>query len=63
MCESTAYVLRDGKEELILESVDLLENKEGLVRLVSMFGEEKTIKAKVKVLSLVDHKIVLEPQT
>ena len=61
MCESSAYVLRDGKEELILESIDLLENKEGLIRMVSMFGEEKTIKAKVKVLSLVDHKIVLEP--
>ena len=63
MCESSAYVLRDGKEELILESIDLLENKEGLIRMVSIFGEEKTIKAKVKVLSLVDHKIVLEPQT
>ena len=61
MCESSAYVLRDGKEELILESIDLLENKEGLIRMVSIFGEEKTIKAKVKVLSLVDHKIVLEP--
>ena len=61
MCESSAYILRDGEEELILESIDLLENKEGLIRMVSMFGEEKTIKAKVKVLSLVDHKIVLEP--
>ncbi len=61
MCESTAYILKDGKEELVLESVDVLENQEGQVKLVSMFGEEETIKARVKTLSLVDHKIILEP--
>ncbi len=61
MCESTAYVLIDGKEELVLESVDLLEDNEGQIKITNMFGEEKTIKAKIKVLSLVDHKIVLEP--
>jgi predicted RNA-binding protein len=29
--------------------------------LVDLFGEEKRIKARVKRLSLVDHKIILEP--
>ncbi|MCD6297608.1 MAG: CooT family nickel-binding protein [Deltaproteobacteria bacterium] len=61
MCESTAYILKDGKEELVLESIDVLENQEGQVKLISMFGEEETIKARVKTLSLVDHKIILEP--
>ena len=61
MCESTAYIVKDGREELFLESVDFLEDKDGLVRLVNIFGEEKTIRAKVKCLSLVDHKIVMEP--
>jgi predicted RNA-binding protein len=61
MCESTAYILKDGKEELVLESVDVLENQEGHVKLINMFGEEETIKAKVKTLSLVEHKIILEP--
>ncbi|MBW1701020.1 MAG: CooT family nickel-binding protein [Deltaproteobacteria bacterium] len=61
MCESTAYVLKDGKEEMVLENVDFLENSEDQVKLVNLFGEEKTIRAKVKTLSLVDHKIVLEP--
>ena len=28
MCESSAYIIRDGKEELVLESVDVLENEE-----------------------------------
>ena len=61
MCESAAYVLIDGKEELVLESVDFLEDNEGQIKITNMFGEEKTIKARVKALSLVDHKIVLEP--
>ncbi len=61
MCESTAYILKDGKEELLLESVDVLENMDGHVKLVSMFGEEEIVAARVKTLSLVDHKIILEP--
>ena len=61
MCESTAYILKDGKEELVLESVDVLENQEGRIKLVNIFGEEETVEAKVKTLSLVDHKIILEP--
>ena len=60
MCESTAYILKNGKEELFLEDVDFLENEEGLVKMVNMFGEEKAIKAKVKLFSLLDHKIILE---
>jgi predicted RNA-binding protein len=61
MCESNVYILKDGREELVLEGVDVLENQEGQVKLVSMFGEEEKIKARVKNLSLVDHKIILEP--
>jgi predicted RNA-binding protein len=31
------------------------------VKLISMFGEEEIVEARVKILSLVDHKIILEP--
>ena len=62
MCQSTAYILRDGKEEVFFEDIDSLENSDGEVKLVSIFGEEKAIRARVKRFSLVDHKIVLEPQ-
>ncbi len=61
MCESTVYVLKEGKAEPIVEDVDVLEHNEGQIRMVSVFGEERIIKARVKVLSLVDHKIILEP--
>jgi predicted RNA-binding protein len=62
MCQSTAYILRDGKEEVFFEDIDSLENSNGEVKLVSIFGEEKAIRARVKRFSLVDHRIVLEPQ-
>ena len=60
MCESSAYIMKDGKEELVLESVDVLENEENAINLVSIFGEQKRIRARIKSLSLVDHKIILE---
>lgn len=61
MCESTAYILKDGAEEPIFESVDHLEEIDGQVKMVNLFGEEHIIKARIKTLSLVDHKIILEP--
>ena len=60
MCEAAAYLLKDGKEEMDLEGVDLLESREGRVRMVNIFGEEKEIEGQVKVLSLVDHRIILK---
>lgn len=60
MCESSAYILKNGKEELLLESVDILEDRGGEIKIVSVFGEAKSIKGKVKSLSLLEHKIVLE---
>ncbi len=61
MCESSVYILKDGKEELILEDVDLMENEGNQIRIRNIFGEEKVTKARVTRLSLVDHKILLEP--
>jgi predicted RNA-binding protein len=61
MCEAAVYLLKDGEEELLLESVDLLECRKDQVRLISLFGEEKEMRGRVKALSLVDHKIIIEP--
>ena len=61
MCEANAYLVKNGNEDIILESVDLFEAQGHEIRLVSLFGEEKRIQARVKYISLVDHKIVLEP--
>jgi len=60
MCEASAYLIQDGKEELILESVDTLDSEDGEISLGNIFGEQKRVKARIKSLSLVDHKIILE---
>jgi predicted RNA-binding protein len=60
MCEAAAFIIRDGKEELVLDSVDLLEPEDGNIRLVNIFGEQKILSARIKQLSLVNHKIILE---
>jgi predicted RNA-binding protein len=53
--------LKDGKEELVLESVDeVTPEGDKEFRLVNIFGEQKIIKAKLKSMNLVSHKILFE---
>lgn len=59
MCEANAYLLKDGREELIMEAVDILEDEGGQVKVTSIFGEQKILKGRVKKMSLVEHRIVL----
>jgi predicted RNA-binding protein len=61
MCESNVYLIKEGKEELLMEAVDVLEpmEKEGY-RLVDIFGVQKTVKARIISMNLVNHKILFE---
>ncbi len=61
MCEANAYVHINGKEDLVMESVDLIEpQEEGKFLLQSIFGEQKIIRGKIKSMNLVNHRIVFE---
>ncbi len=61
MCEANAYLIKkDGKEELVMEAVDVVVPEENGLRLQSIFGEQKIIAASIKSMSLVNHKIMLE---
>ncbi|WP_366922609.1 CooT family nickel-binding protein [Metallumcola ferriviriculae] len=60
MCEANAYLLKNGKEELLMEKIDKLVPHEGGFMLENIFGQRKFIKAKIKEMELVDHKIILE---
>lgn len=60
MCEANAYLLKGEKEELILEDISVLRpEKEGLY-LQNIFGEQKWVKARIREMNLLDHRIVLE---
>jgi predicted RNA-binding protein len=60
MCDANDYVCRDGKEELYLENVDTLIAEGNTIFLRSLFGEEKTFEGRLKEISLLKHKIILE---
>jgi predicted RNA-binding protein len=59
MCEATAYLLKDGQEELILKDVDVIEPDGDSVRIVNIFGEQKVVKAEIHSLNLINHKVLL----
>ncbi len=61
MCQSNAYFLKDGNEELILEDVaKILFENDNKITLISLFGEEKTINGELEKVDLLSHKIFIK---
>ena len=60
MCEANAYLFRNDKEELLMERVDRVVPQSDEIYLESIWGQRKTIAARIKELNLVDHRIILE---
>ncbi len=60
MCEANAYIDVNGREELYLESVDVMRPEGGKIFLKNLFGEQKVFDGEVKEISLLKHKIVLK---
>jgi predicted RNA-binding protein len=60
MCEASAYLIQDGKEELILENVDELHREGDVIKMVNLFGDQKAVEARIRMISFVANKIVLE---
>ena len=60
MCETHAYVVRGGREELIMEDVVFARPREGNLELRDIFGAEKTVSGKIKEIQFLGHKILIE---
>lgn len=61
MCEANVYILRGGNEELLMEKVDrVIPGQDDMIFLESIFGERKIIKARIKEMELVHHRIILD---
>ena len=61
MCEANAYLNTDGgKEELLMEGVNILRPEKDGIYLQSLFGEQKVVRAHIKEMHLLDHRIILE---
>lgn len=59
MCEANAYLLEGDESKLIMEAVDTVEPEDNGIRLISIFGDQKFLNAKIHSLNLVDNKIFL----
>ncbi|MBI4715296.1 MAG: CooT family nickel-binding protein, partial [Nitrospirae bacterium] len=48
MCEASVYILADGQEKLLLDSVDIVEPREdGKLYIRNLVGEQKIITARI----------------
>ncbi len=60
MCEANAYLIEGEQNKLVMEAVDKIEPEDEGLRLVSIFGDQKFLKARIHSLSLVDHEVYLK---
>lgn len=62
MCEASAYYVKEnGEKNLLMKSVDIIKPQgENDWLLVSIFGDQKMVKGKIKEMTLVNHKILFE---
>ena len=60
MCLSKAYVVTDGRRELLMEEIASIEFGEGKLLVKTLFGEQKEIKADIRQINFLTHSIVLE---
>jgi predicted RNA-binding protein len=60
MCEANAYLKTGEEEVLFMESVDIIEPYEEGLKLVDIFGKQKFVKAIIKDMTLLNHRIILE---
>ena len=47
MCEANVYLVEGEEPKLIMEAVDTVEPEDGGLRLISIFGDQKFIKAQI----------------
>ena len=59
MCEANAYLVTDGREKVIMESVDIIKPEDDGIYLENILGEHLNVKARIKEMNLVDHRIFL----
>jgi predicted RNA-binding protein len=62
MCESNAYLVKDGREELVMENVIYVKPEGDQIVMKSIFGEQTAIRADLREMDLTGHRIVLEPK-
>jgi len=63
MCESKVYLVTAGRQELVLEDVTSIRPEGDGYELVTLFGEQKHVRGRLKEIDLLKHRVVLESQS
>lgn len=60
MCDLKAYIRKNDKEDLLLDSVNYVRTEGDEVVLKNLFGEEKRVIGKLLEVSLVKSRLIVE---
>ena len=59
MCEASVYLIKNGSEKIVMENLDIMKPEGESIYFENIFGEKLEIKARIKEMNLVDHRILL----
>ena len=59
MCEADVHLIKDGNKRVIFKNVDIMKAENGNIYFENIFGEKLEVKARIKEMNLVDHRILL----
>ncbi len=60
VCDLKAYIKKNDTEDLILESVNLVRADGDEVILKNLFGEEKRVRGRLREVSLIKNRLIVE---
>ena len=61
MCESAAYIVKSGREELFLKDVvKITPQKNGKLLVENLLGEQKEFSGAIREIDFMGHKILLQ---
>jgi predicted RNA-binding protein len=61
MCEAHAYLLAEAGQEKVMENVVSIRPDGEEIVLSDLFGDQVRLKARIREIALIEHKILLEP--
>ena len=61
MCQSSVFILQDGEEKELKRDVILVEPAKEGVKIQGFFEQPEFIRARIKSIDLLKHRIILEP--
>ncbi|MEW6545939.1 MAG: CooT family nickel-binding protein [Bacillota bacterium] len=62
MCQSRVVTFREGQEYVVMDDVVTVRPEDGHLFLEDLYGQQKRIRARIRELQLMDHRIIVEEE-